>query len=386
MSHADATVLPLEGFPLTIFVVSSVGLLLSMITVAGRAYCRLVENLFGWDDGLMVLGLIVFAVDVGLTCHGTRVGIGSFNSSLNVHLASEGSKYLVMWLIFYLIALAIIKSSICVTLLRIAGAHKVYRLFLWGLLAITICTFVATLTGVLLLCRPVSANWDGLLLEEGKGKCEGMDVIVALSYTSMVCTILTDTAFALFPGVMLYKSQMPLARKIQVGLLLSFASVASICTIIRIPYIKHNRNPKDNLLYYTGFIVLLSNTETAIGCVASSIPAFRHLLRRQKPKNASSSALHGTHDAAAQGSGGRQNSKVRVFCHPTDIGMTLASVRAHGDEEWTRLNGPDSDHSSDLSTGGVIRSDYTYQVELSKLPQPSQSESTRELVRDRSLC
>lgn len=168
---------------------------------------------------------MVYIVDVALACHGARVGLGSHNSRLNSYFLVQGTKYLMLWMMLYVVGLAVIKSSICVTLLRIASAHKVYRLFVLSLLGLTIATFLVTLIGILLLCRPVAANWDTSLVTEGKGTCSGMGTMIALSYTSTACTIVTDLACAVFPGVMLYRTQMPLGRKIQVGLLLSFASV-----------------------------------------------------------------------------------------------------------------------------------------------------------------
>ncbi|KAA8566630.1 hypothetical protein EYC84_009172 [Monilinia fructicola] len=389
MTDADATILALEGFPLVIFAVSIVCLSLSTITIAIRTYVRLDEGVFGWDDGLIVFGLMVFALDVSLGCHGTRVGLGSHNSRLNAYFSVEGTKYLMLWMMFYVMGLAIIKSSICVTLLRIASAQKVYRLFVWGLLTLTICTFLVTIIGILLLCRPVAANWDTSLLAEGKGTCSGMSTMIALSYTSTACTILTDLACAVFPGVMLYRTQMPLRRKIQVGLLLSFASVASISTMIRAPYIEHYHNPTDNLLYYTGYIVLLSNIETAIGCIASSIPTFGRFLRRNQPKDSFRSTPNGPKDLVTFGSApisGRQNSKARAFRNPTDTGITFATVHAHGDGDWSRLHDADSEHNAELRAVDGIRTDYTYQVELSKSPKHSRSESLTRLAHEGSSC
>ncbi|ESZ93441.1 hypothetical protein SBOR_6183 [Sclerotinia borealis F-4128] len=388
MADVDATILPLEGFPLIIFVVSIVCFSISAITVALRTYVRIHEKVFGWDDKLILLGLIVFGIDVGLACQGTRVGLGSHNDRLNTYFAVQGTKYLMLWMMIYVVGLLIIKSSICVTLLRIASAQRIYRLFVLGLLGLTISTFLVTLIGILLLCRPVAANWDTSLIAEGKGTCSGMSSMIALSYTSTASTILTDMACAVFPGVMLYRTQMPLSRKISVGLLLSFASVASISTMIRAPYIEHYWNPTDNLLYYTGFIVLLSNIETAIGCVASSIPAVGRFLHRNSKKGASSKP-RGPKDIVTFGSApisGRQNSKARVFHNPTDTGTTFATVHAHGDGDWSRLHDGNSEHSSDLDAAHGIRTDHTYQVELSKSPKHMQSESVRELAHDGSSC
>ncbi|RAL64750.1 hypothetical protein DID88_001781 [Monilinia fructigena] len=389
MTDAGATVLALEGFPLVIFVVSIVCLSLSAITVSIRTYVRVHEGVFGWDDGLIVVGLVTFALDVSLACHSTRVGLGSHNDRLNGYFAVQGTKYLMLWMMFYVMGLAIIKSSICVTLLRIASAQKVYRLFVWGLLTLTICTFLVTLIGILLLCTPVAANWDTSLITDGKGSCSGMGTMIALSYTSTASTILTDLACAVFPGVMLYRTQMPTRRKIQVGLLLSFASAASISTMIRAPFIERYHNPTDNLLYYTGFIVLLSNIETAIGCVASSVPTFARFLRRSHPKDSFHSTRHKPKDLVTFGSApisGRQNSKARAFRNPTDTGITFATVHAHGDGDWSRLHDGDSEHNTELRTVDGIRTDYTYQVELSKSPKHSRSESLTRLAHEGSSC
>ncbi|ATZ47520.1 hypothetical protein BCIN_02g07920 [Botrytis cinerea B05.10] len=389
MADVDATILPLEGFPLAIFVVSLVCLGISTITIALRTYVRINDNAFGWDDKLIVLGLMVYIVDVALACHGARVGLGSYNSRLNSYFLVQGTKYLMLWMMLYVVGLAVIKSSICVTLLRIASAHKVYRLFVLSLLGLTIATFLVTLIGILLLCRPVAANWDTSLVTEGKGTCSGMGTMIALSYTSTACTIVTDLACAVFPGVMLYRTQMPLGRKIQVGLLLSFASVASISTMIRAPYIEHYRTPTDNLLYYTGFIVLLSNIETAIGCVASSIPTVGRFFMRNSAVKKSTSDADGPKDLVTFGSApisARNNTKGRTFRNPTDTGTTFATVHAHGDGDWSRLHDGDSDHNPDLDNQNGIRTDYTYQVELSKSPKHNQSESVRELAHDGSSC
>ncbi|KAJ8063665.1 hypothetical protein OCU04_007530 [Sclerotinia nivalis] len=387
MADADATILPLESFPLIIFVVSIVGLFFSTITVAVRTYVRIQENAFGWDDKLIALGLMVFIVDVSLACHGTRVGLGSHNGRLNAYFEVQGTKYLMLWMMLYVLGLAIIKSSICVTLLRIASSQKIYRLFVLGLLTLTIATFLVTFIGILLLCRPVAANWDTSLVAEGKGTCSGMGTMIALSYTSTACTIVTDMACAVFPGVMLYRTQMPLGRKISVGLLLSFASVASISTMIRSPYIEHYRNPTDNLLYYTGFIVLLSNVETAIGCVVSSIPTVGRFVIRNRAKKSSASRSQGPKDIVTYGSApisGRHNAKGRVFRNPTDAGTTFTTVHAYGDGDWSRLHDADSDHNPNLDSEHGIRADDTYQVELSKSPKHTQSESVRELANDGS--
>lgn len=158
-------------------------------------------------------------MDVGLACHGTFVGLGTRTENLNAWLAVEGLKYLMLWMMVYIVNLAIIKGSICVTLYRIGYANAKYKIAVFILLGLTIATMLVTLIGVLLLCKPISANWTG------EGQCAGSATLVALSYTSTAATIITDLSLALLPGVMIWNTLMDPRQKVLVIGLLSFGSV-----------------------------------------------------------------------------------------------------------------------------------------------------------------
>lgn len=53
-----------DGFPLAIIVISSVFLGLAVLTVALRAYTRVVKGTFGLDDGFIVAGTVSFAFHI----------------------------------------------------------------------------------------------------------------------------------------------------------------------------------------------------------------------------------------------------------------------------------------------------------------------------------
>ncbi|QDS69319.1 hypothetical protein FKW77_003268 [Venturia effusa] len=324
MIDATATSIPLSGLSLAIFVTSAVCLVLSAITVSLRLYIRLHDTALGLDDGLILAGLLIYGVDVGLACHGATVGLGRRSADINAFMMVEGMKYLMLWMLIYVVGLAVIKSSICATLLRIAGQKKLFRIAIFVLLGLTIATFFVTFVGILLLCQPVSGNWTG------EGRCASMQTMIALSYTSTASTITTDLACVVVPGAMLWNVQMKLAKKFSVFILLSFASIASITTIVRAPYIEHYWTPKDNLTYWTGFIVLYSNVESAIGLIASSIPSMRRLFVSVKP----ASRLNG--ELVTFGSEPR---RTKVFTNPTDQGVSFATVRSSGrGEAWTMID------------------------------------------------
>ena len=82
-------------------------------------------------------------------------------------------------------------------------------------------------------CKPFQANWK--IYEYGK--CVSTDTIVAIASFSTITTISTDWLCALFPAWMLWRTQIPLRKKLAAGVVLGLGALASICTLLRIPYI-----------------------------------------------------------------------------------------------------------------------------------------------------
>jgi hypothetical protein len=130
-----------------------------------------------------------------------------------------------IWMIQYVSSLVFIKASICVTLLRIAGPKKLYRVYIYVLLGFVLVVFLVTFIGVLMLCRPFEANWNTQLVTEGKATCAGMQVMIFFSYFSTAGSIATDLACAVLPGVILWHTQMERRLKVGVAFLLSFGSL-----------------------------------------------------------------------------------------------------------------------------------------------------------------
>ncbi|KAI1847117.1 hypothetical protein JX266_006992 [Neoarthrinium moseri] len=367
-----------EGLSLAIVVVSLLCLFFSILAVAGRTYVRLDDGLFGLDDGLVVIGTLAYAADVGIAVYAAHVGVGTVNAKLNAWMMEEAPKFFTVWILVYVISLATLKSSICVTLLRIGSAKDSLRIAVRVLLAITWASFTVTFVGVLLYCRPIEANWDVSLILEGKGSCADTKVMIGLSHTATASTLLTDLGCVVLPGMILWNIQMERRAKLSVFALLSFASLASIMTICRAPFISHYATPQEDLMYWVGHIVLFSTIETAIACIASSVPMIRLFFVRTRapglsggkspePFNASSSII--TFGSMPLDRVGKSKG---MFRNPTDQGRSYASVHAKGD--WERLQDAASDkdlledHGSSKQAKG-IRADYTYSVELSHSPK-----------------
>jgi hypothetical protein len=130
-----------------------------------------------------------------------------------------------IWMMHYVFSLVLIKASICMTMLRVGSPIKALRVCVYILLGFIVCTFLATIIGILCLCRPIEANWDTSLVLEGKATCTSMDVMIGLSYFSTASSIATDMACAVLPGVIVWNMQLKQMTKIAVCILLSFGSL-----------------------------------------------------------------------------------------------------------------------------------------------------------------
>ncbi|KAI0886610.1 uncharacterized protein GGS22DRAFT_199015 [Annulohypoxylon maeteangense] len=341
---------------MAIFVTSILFIFISAVVVSLRVYVRWTEKSFWWDDGTMFAALIIYNVTIGLGCRSVYLGLGTHRADLTEYQEREARKFLAIWLPFYAACLVLVKGSICITMLRLTQTMKYTRWCIYLLLWLCICAFIISITGSASSCRPFAANWDLRLIAEGKGSCSPITAVLGISYTSTAITIATDIACAILPGIILWKTQLRLRVKLSVGILLSFGSFASVCTMVRVPYVKYYMD--DDLIYWLANLVLWSNIETAVGLIAGSVPILQKLIMRHFRKYNPSPTPNSV-GLVTFGSAPIKSRNRRVFSNPTDIGFSVTTVQTnHHPHDWERLE--------DDSSSGRIRADFTYEVETSQ--------------------
>ncbi|KAJ0326979.1 hypothetical protein COL5a_006535 [Colletotrichum fioriniae] len=162
---------------------------------------------------------------VGLTIYGCLVGLGTLQEKLNMWMFSEALKIYIIWILIYVVALALVKSSVCLTIQRIITTNNALRITVWVLLGVTWASFMITFIGTLLYCQPVEAIWTPTMILSGEGKCSSVDVLIAIGHVATSSAIVTDLALVVVPAIILWGTQMKTQTKLQVFGLLSFASV-----------------------------------------------------------------------------------------------------------------------------------------------------------------
>ncbi|KAJ6444538.1 integral membrane protein [Purpureocillium lavendulum] len=355
------------GLPLGIICVSLVLVFFSILTTCLRTYSRLRDAVLGLDDALAIAGTILYTADVGLACYACWAGLGYRDAQLNAWQSETAMKFYIIWILVYVGALALVKSSACVSIYRISVATTGFRVAVWCLLFVLWASFFVTFVGTLLYCRPVQAIWDVSLLLSGEGTCAPASTFIALGQVATGTTIATDLGLVVVPALLLRRTQMKTQAKMQAFFLLSFASIASIITMVRIPYVNRFASPTD-LKFWVAHIMLCSDIETGIGCIATSVPSIRRLFR----SNPSASSTQNSNPArnSMWTFGSRSTNKLPGdrFNNPTDQGFSLATVHARpADDSWQRLDG-DSDSGNLLPGDSAkgIRAEYAYEVEVER--------------------
>ncbi|OBS26252.1 hypothetical protein FPOA_00192 [Fusarium poae] len=268
MPDESATTVDPKGLALLLIGMSIFFLIPTAIVVILRCFVRWKYSMFGRDDGLMLFGWLLHVAFTAVGIHAIYTGVGTKDIALNDFLQVEGRKWMWIGEMLYNFSLIPLKCSICVTLLRIA-VTKVHRTIAWIILIFTLVTTIFNFIAVAIACKHASNNWDN------RGQCS-LPLLMSTAYIGSVTAVISDWACAILPGFMLYKSNMRKATKISVTIILGLAALASICTIIRLPYLKGFSQPH-NYLYNMGHIILWSTIESGIGIVAGSLPALRKL-------------------------------------------------------------------------------------------------------------
>ncbi|KAK7964460.1 hypothetical protein PG988_011434 [Apiospora saccharicola] len=185
---------------------------------------------WGMDDTLTVLGFTPYFASCVFVILSAHYGLGLRDDRLTDLLMLRASEYFTYWQLSYAIAIGFVKSSICVALLRLTN-ERCYRIPLW---LVTLSAAVVGVSGVittLTLCHPIAANWN-----KGLGTCSAADIVLKLVYMINVMAIFTDLVCAILPWFILRKLQMPKRTKYSILFVPSIGILASIGSVMRIPY------------------------------------------------------------------------------------------------------------------------------------------------------
>ncbi|RGP74454.1 integral membrane [Fusarium longipes] len=258
-----------DGVPLLYVTITM--LILSWIFASLRLWVRKWKRNLGLDDGLMFAGLILYTVTTSLVIRCCFYGSGQKRKDLEPNDIRMGTKLFFVAQFFYSACSVPIKSSICVTMLRICDSRRRFVWTLWGVIALTVVTAIIFILATANICHPIETLWG-----DANGKCN-IKVNSSIGYYFSAVSIVTDWTLAILPAILLWNIQMKQRVKLPVIFMLSLGAFASCATVVRLGYLTLYNNPNE-FVYSTGAIGLWSILEEGIGIIAGSMPALRPLL------------------------------------------------------------------------------------------------------------
>ncbi|KAF7853069.1 hypothetical protein EAF04_010808 [Stromatinia cepivora] len=260
-----------------ILITTLIFFIIACVAVALRCYVRTkLLKAFGLDDALAVCSLLFLCVGVVLTFLGINSGFGQHTDNLTLEEFSRGLRYWCLSEILYPPTIALIKSSIAFYLIRIA-VNPVHTYTIYISMSLFLAYTVSFFAFLLLQCRPISFYWRKF---EGAtdGQCLDRSTIATVAYGHAALSVLTDLTLGIIPAFIVADLQITARTKTAVAMTLALGSIASVCTLTRIVYIKSLMTAND-YLYTIANVIILSIVEIAVGLIASCLATLKPLIR-----------------------------------------------------------------------------------------------------------
>ncbi|KAH6995176.1 hypothetical protein EDB80DRAFT_815319 [Ilyonectria destructans] len=286
-----------------------------MIVLSG--YIRTVNRLNGAEDYLMYIPGVLNIGHNAAVMYGCFTGIGTREAELNIPISIEAAKMVTIWQLFYVVGSPFITISICMTLIRVATQQR-YTYPLYAVCGLSVAMTLMAFIAVFIQCAPFEASWTG------QAKCISVDVIIIPTYIFSAVNIFVDWTVAIMPGFILWNLQLRRKLKIICSGILGLGVLASIATIIRMPYVL-GYAAKTDKLHKTGFVILWTVVELGLG-IAGSLPSMRNLFKTlAKDKSSGDKTSFGT-DLVTIGAS-RQNGAERGPMYDCELNTTVAIGR-----------------------------------------------------------
>lgn len=140
-----------------------------------------------------------------------------------------------------------------------------------------IITTIACFVGLMALCRPYRTNWRHFYDFPDfprEGSCFSGTVIEILVYMLTAITSISDLVCVIIPAIIFWNSTLNRQKKIMAWSLLSLGLLASIATLVRLPFVPYFPARKDRV-WGLGMATLCCCVEIALGIFAGCAPAIK---------------------------------------------------------------------------------------------------------------
>ncbi|KAF8417143.1 hypothetical protein EV426DRAFT_540687, partial [Tirmania nivea] len=254
---------------------------LSLTFIAIRLICRRIRGERYWsfhDDIWMGLSVIPLLLRLGLIHVVIFYGTNSLSMEMAWPLEEEesmdrrilGSKSVLASRITYTAFLWCMKACILAFLSRLMSAEPKYAMAIRVIGVGLVMSFIGVTLETLLECRPF----------EIYSRCvKAFGQLITMG----VLNIVTDLPLIILPLPLIFKSRLPLLRKVQLCLLFTVSFAVIIVTVIRIPLILNSAKMQNSRSLWASIEILAS-------CAVANAPILNNFYFEWKNKRQGGSA------------------------------------------------------------------------------------------------
>lgn len=186
--------------------------------------------------------------------------------------------------ILYIIISTATKYVVGLFLLRICSHRRWQRITIWAILALVTIFNIMYIFIDVFSCRPIEYQWtryDDPPRPASGASCNATSYATVTTYVAAFLNVLADWTLAILPSYLVWQAKMERRKKISVCAVLALGSVASIATIVRIPFADGILDSPDFLYAFTD-LAIWSTLEIGIALTASSLATLTPLFRKFK--------------------------------------------------------------------------------------------------------
>ncbi|ETS87800.1 hypothetical protein PFICI_01628 [Pestalotiopsis fici W106-1] len=312
------------------------------ISIAARVYTRaFIVRKFAVEDWLAVATYLFYIAFT--TCALVSISYGLCSHVVDVPLEQRPMAIMWRWIAitFYILVSGMTKLVVGIFLTRVCTRQRWHNITLWIIMGVigVYSLFYAILN--INSCHPIEHEWLRYGVEPtDKTHCNNKLLGTIPTYIAAFLNVLVDWILAIVPATVLWNLKMERKLKITTYVVLAIGSIASIASIVRIPYAPAFLISPDYLYEFTD-LGIWSTVEIGAGLSASCLATLKPLFRKIRTGQASSHPM----DASAK-SGSleyhkeRNNSIPRAYRPDLPGHYTMVSITSEG--KFSRLDDLDA--------------------------------------------
>ncbi|KAK4121972.1 hypothetical protein N657DRAFT_576661 [Parathielavia appendiculata] len=284
----DTDLVPFPGIPISeraaylsqVYIgVTSALMFLCVIAFGTRIYQRIRPVWkVGLDDYFIAAGFILTIADWAMLF---PMMVPPHPGLIPLSQSTEAGKSSWLAIAVWGLSMTCIKISIALTLLRIQGKERGWRIFLYTLMAVQAVYGVGnTLFNLVIACRPLQAAWNPFL---PGATCVSVEVMRTVSNVGSAVNITTDVLLSLAPATFLRKLNRPLRERVFVCVLMGMGLFASVSSIVKTVIVQGWGDPTMSLDDWWAVGVSICTwtvLEQVLSVLAACVPAMKGIFQK----------------------------------------------------------------------------------------------------------